>query len=81
MKCYTEKTDGAVIEEKESMIVWNYRNTDPEFGNWQMKELNSHLENLFCNLGIEVVHGKKQLEVVPANMKRVSLPFTFDRLN
>ena len=34
MQSYTEKTDGAFIEEKESMIVWNYKDTDPEFGNW-----------------------------------------------
>ncbi len=34
MQSYTEKTDGAFIEEKEAMIVWNYRDTDPEFGNW-----------------------------------------------
>jgi trehalose-6-phosphatase len=34
MQSYTEKTDGAFIEEKESMIVWNYKGTDPEFGNW-----------------------------------------------
>lgn len=34
MQSYTEKTDGAYIEEKESMIAWNYHDTDPEFGNW-----------------------------------------------
>ena len=44
MQSYTEKTDGALIEEKESMIVWNYQDADPEFGNWQAKELTQHLE-------------------------------------
>lgn len=34
MQSYTEKTDGTFIEEKESMIAWNYQDTDPEFGNW-----------------------------------------------
>jgi trehalose-6-phosphatase len=28
MRTYSEKTEGAFIEEKESMIVWNYRDTD-----------------------------------------------------
>ena len=65
MQSYTEKTDGAFIEEKQSMIVWNYKDTDPEFGNWQAKELTSHLEHVFCMLPIEVVHSKKCLEVVP----------------
>jgi trehalose-6-phosphatase len=65
MQSYTEKTDGAFIEEKESMIVWNYRDTDPEFGNWQAKEMTSHLEHVFCHLPIEIVHSKQALEVVP----------------
>mmetsp|Transcript_22140 Transcript_22140/g.21355 ORF Transcript_22140/g.21355 Transcript_22140/m.21355 type:complete len:134 (+) Transcript_22140:1-402(+) len=39
MQSYLEKTEGALIEEKESMIVWNYEDTDPDFGNWQAKEL------------------------------------------
>ncbi len=34
MNSYTEKTDGAMVEEKQSMIVWNYKETDNEFGNW-----------------------------------------------
>ena len=55
MQSYTEKTDVAFIEEKESMIVWNYKDSDPEFGNWQAKELTSHLEHVFCNLPIEIV--------------------------
>lgn len=70
MQTYTEKTDGPFIEQKESMIVWNYRDTDAEFGNWQAKELTNHLEHVFCNLSIEVVHNKKQLEVVPILLKK-----------
>lgn len=73
MQSYTEKTDGAFIEEKEAMIVWNYKDTDPEFGNWQAKELTSHLEHVFCNLPIEIVHGKKSLEVVPDQLKKVKI--------
>jgi trehalose 6-phosphate synthase/phosphatase len=70
MQSYTEKTDGAFMEEKESMIVWNYKDTDPEFGNWQAKELTSHLEHVFANIPIEVVHTKKSLEVVPTQLKK-----------
>lgn len=53
------------------MIIWNYKDTDPEFGNWQAKELTSHLEHVFCNLPIEILHGKKCLEVVPSQLKKV----------
>ncbi len=55
------------------MIVWNYKDTDPEFGNWQAKELTSHLEHVFQNLAIEVVHTKKSLEVVPNQLKKVTV--------
>ena len=72
MKTYTEK-EGPFIEEKESMIVWNYSDTDPEFGNWQAKELASHLEHVFCNLPIEVNHNKKSVEVAPIQLKKVSI--------
>lgn len=70
MQTYTEKNDGPFIEQRESMILWNYRDTDAEFGNWQAKELTSHLEHVFCNLAIEVVHNKKQLEVAPIQLKK-----------
>ena len=33
MKDYTEKTDGSYIQTKESMVVWNYKDCDMEFGN------------------------------------------------
>lgn len=39
MKSFSEKTDGACIEEKESFIVWNYKDSDQELGKWQAKEL------------------------------------------
>lgn len=31
---YTENTPGCFIEEKESMLVWNYEEVDNEFGIW-----------------------------------------------
>ena len=34
MRQYSEKTDGAFIEEKDSMIVWNYKDSDQELGKW-----------------------------------------------
>ena len=59
------------------MIVWNYKDADPEFGNWQAKELTSHLEHVFCNLPIEIVQGKKCLEIIPNQLKKVS-PFIYE---
>ena len=58
MKSFSEKTDGACIEEKESFIVWNYKDSDQELGKWQARELTLQLEHIFSYLLIEVVQGK-----------------------
>ena len=50
MKNYTAKTEGSYIEDRESMIIWNFKDSDPEFGNWQAKELTTHIEALFSDL-------------------------------
>lgn len=55
MRAYSEKTDGARIEEKESMIIWNYKDTDAGLGNIIAKELTNQLYHLFSNLQIEVI--------------------------
>jgi hypothetical protein len=31
-----ESTDGSYIETKDSALVWNYRDADPDFGSWQV---------------------------------------------
>ncbi len=72
MKSYTEKTDGAFVEEKESFIVWNYKDSDQELSKWQARELTQQLEHIFSYLLIEVVQGKQCLEVIPKQLKRVS---------
>ena len=64
---YTERTSGSNIEQKKSSITWHYRNSDPDYGSFQAKECQAHLENLTAtnNLAIEVLVGKKNLEVRP----------------
>jgi trehalose-6-phosphatase len=49
MQQYCNKTDGAFIEVKESSIVWNYKDTDHELGQWQAKELTAQIEHIFSN--------------------------------
>lgn len=36
LKVYADSTDGSYTEEKESALVWNYSNADPDFGRWQV---------------------------------------------
>ena len=34
---YTESTDGAYVEKKESAFVWHYAAADPDFGSLQVR--------------------------------------------
>ena len=63
MKNFTESTEGSFIEEKDSMIIWNYSKLSPDYGLGQMKELNSLLKEVFRNFDIEINMRKGKLEV------------------
>lgn len=73
MIAYKEKTDGSYIEEKESSIIWNYKNTDLEFGQMQAKELCQQINNVFSNLSIEIIETKTSVQVVPRELKKEKL--------
>ena len=45
---YTESTDGAYVEKKESAFVWHYAAADPDFGSLQVR---------CCAASISVPHG------------------------
>lgn len=63
---YTERTQGSFIEHKRSSLTWHYRMADPEFGAFQAKECQNHLEGaVLSKLPVEILVGKKNLEVRP----------------
>jgi trehalose 6-phosphate synthase/phosphatase len=65
MKTYTETTDGSTIEDKETALVWNYEDADPDFGSCQAKELHDHLESVLANESVSVKAGMNHVEVKP----------------
>ncbi|KAJ1794145.1 Trehalose-6-P synthase/phosphatase complex synthase subunit, partial [Coemansia sp. RSA 2399] len=67
---YTERTPGSFIEEKEIDITWHYRNTDPEFGQWQANELKVNLERILAHLPLTTVNGNKTVEVRPSRIDK-----------
>lgn len=63
---YTERTEGSFVEHKKSSITWHYRLADEEYGQFQAKECQNHLENsVVSKMPIEILVGKKNLEVRP----------------
>lgn len=64
---YTERTTGSFVEHKRCALTWHYRLADPEYGPFQAKECKNHLEQaVLSKLPVEVLVGKKNLEVRPA---------------
>ncbi|KAG0740386.1 hypothetical protein G6F62_007284 [Rhizopus arrhizus] len=68
---YTERTTGSFIEHKRCAITWHYRLADPEYGAFQAKECQNHLEQaILSKFPLEVLIGKKNLEVRPAMVNK-----------
>ncbi|KAG0583631.1 hypothetical protein M758_3G151200 [Ceratodon purpureus] len=70
MELYTESTDGSYIEKKESALVWHHRYADPDFGSWQAKELQDHLESVLANEPVTVKSGAQIVEVTPQGVSK-----------
>lgn len=70
MALYTEATDGSFIEEKESAMVWQHQEADPDFGLWQAKELLVHLESMLANDPVVVKRGQHIVEVKPQGVSK-----------
>ncbi|KAG0907312.1 hypothetical protein G6F33_010689 [Rhizopus arrhizus] len=63
---YTERTEGSFVEHKKSSITWHYRMADEDYGLFQAKECQNHLENsVVSKRPVEILVGKKNLEVRP----------------
>ncbi|GMF18792.1 unnamed protein product [Phytophthora lilii] len=63
MQYFTERTPGSQIDSKESSLTWHYGETDPIFGPMQARDMQVNLEDVLCNLPLEVVQGTNRVEV------------------
>ena len=70
LEAYTTRTNGAVIQDKGSALVWKYDDVDPEFASMQVKELHQHLQGVLSNARVEVTVGKGYLEVRPSGINK-----------
>jgi trehalose 6-phosphate synthase/phosphatase len=60
---FTASTPGARIEKKDASLAWHYRQADPEFGVRQAHELRMLLGDALSNQPLEVLEGKKVIEI------------------
>jgi trehalose 6-phosphate synthase/phosphatase len=70
LETYVDRLTGSFLEEKEYSIAWHYRNADPELGNQRAKELIDTLVHYTANLDVQVLEGKKVIEVRCAGVNK-----------
>ena len=69
-EAYKTRTNGVVIQDKGSALVWKYDEVDPEFASMQLKELLQHLHTTLQHAPVEVTMGKGYLEVRAKGMNK-----------
>jgi trehalose 6-phosphate synthase/phosphatase len=62
---YAERTQGSFIEHKRNSVTWHYNLANADYGAFQSKECQNHLEIILSRMPVEVLVGKKYLEVRP----------------
>jgi trehalose 6-phosphate synthase/phosphatase len=63
LRTYVDQVAGSLIEEKEFSLAWHYRRCDPELGAQRAKELMDDLTHYTANFDVQVIEGKKVVEV------------------
>jgi len=63
VRMYVDRVAGSLVEEKDFSIAWHYRQCDPELGEQRAKELIDDITHFVANLDIQVLEGKKVVEI------------------
>jgi trehalose 6-phosphate synthase/phosphatase len=63
LQLYMDRLPGALLEEKDFSLAWHYRRADPEQASVRAKELLDDLAGYTRNIDVQVLEGKKVIEV------------------
>jgi trehalose 6-phosphate synthase/phosphatase len=72
MQVFADRLPGSSLEDKESSVAWHYRGADPVLGPARARELTEVLKNLTASTDLQVLQGKKVVEVKPAGADKGS---------
>ncbi len=70
IEVFIDRTPGSFLEEKNYSLAWHYRKSDPELGTLQANELKDELTSMVANRNLEIMEGKKVLEVKNAGINK-----------
>ncbi len=69
IKEFTEKTEGSFYIERKSSIIWNYKQSDSDFGPIQADEIKTHLMSIF-NTKLDIENYNGTLEIKPKDVNK-----------
>jgi trehalose 6-phosphate synthase/phosphatase len=72
LRDFTDRTPGALVEEKTAGYAWHYRAAEPEYGAVQARELTLHLSALLSNSPVEILQGAMVVELRPHGVDKGS---------
>lgn len=70
LEAFTERTPGALVEEKNFSLVWHYRNVTPELAYVRKASLKHDVEKQLRDSEIEIFQGNKILEFKPRSITK-----------
>lgn len=70
LELYADRLPGAHVEEKDFSLAWHYRLADPEQARQLAAELTDHIQDFTANINIQVMQGKKVVEVRTAGVNK-----------
>lgn len=70
LQTYADQLAGALLEEKEFSLAFHYRRCDAELGMQRAKELVHELTQFTANLDVQVLEGKKVVELRNAGINK-----------
>jgi trehalose 6-phosphate synthase/phosphatase len=72
-----DRLPGAFVEEKQYSIVWHYRHADPDLGCARVKELVDDLVSFTANIDVQILQGRKTVEVRCGGINKGSAAMLF----
>lgn len=73
LEMYTDRLPGAYIEERDYSISWLYHKADVEQARFLSNEVIDHLLSITTNIGVQVLHGHKVIEVSNSGINKGEL--------
>lgn len=70
LKAYEARVPGSFVEEKELGLAWHYRKANHELGEIRSCELFDNLNEFLANTDLQLMHGKKVIEVRPRGINK-----------